>query len=116
MKHHNYFVYITTNPNRNALYVGVTNFLEQRLIEHYLNKGKARSFAGKYYCYNLIYYERHTYIINAIAREKQIKRWSRNKKMDLIKIENPKLEFLNWTIMQWVPNENWVSRSASNNK
>ena len=115
MNHHNYFVYIITNPNRTALYVGVTNFLEQRLIEHYLNKGKARSFAGKYYCYNLIYYERHTYINNAIAREKQIKRWSRNKKMDLIKIENPKLAFLNWTIMQWVPNENWVSRTTSNN-
>ena len=110
MKHHNYFVYITTNPNKNALYVGVTNSLEQRLIEHYLNRQNGRSFAGKYYCYNLVFFERHTYINNAIAREKQIKRWGRDKKMDLIKIENPKLDILNHTIMEWVPNENWACR------
>ena len=111
MKQHNYFVYIITNSNRTALYIGVTNFLEQRLIEHYLNKGNSTSFAGKYYCYNLVFYERHTYINNAIAREKQIKKWSRNKKMDLIKIENPKLDILNHTIMEWNPNANWSKRS-----
>ena len=110
MKQHNCFVYITTNPNKNVLYVGVTNSLEQRLIEHYLNKGNAASFAGKYFCYNLLFYERHTYINDAIAREKQIKRWSREKKMYLITIENPKLEFLNHSIMEWKPNKDWTSR------
>ena len=39
MKHHNYFVYITTNPSRKVLYTGMTNDLEQRIIEHYLNRG-----------------------------------------------------------------------------
>ena len=112
MKNRNYFVYITTNPNKNALYVGVTNSLEQRLIEHYLNRGNSASFAGKYYCYNLVFYERHTYINNAIAREKQIKRWGREKKMNLITIENPKLDFLNHSIMEWKPNDDWTSRFA----
>jgi putative endonuclease len=110
MKQHNYYVYITTNPSKDVLYIGVTNFFEQRLIEHYLNRGNTTTFAGKYYCYNLLYYERHTWINNAIAREKQLKRWSRKKKLRLIKIENPNLNFLNDVIMEWMPNENWISR------
>jgi putative endonuclease len=110
MKQHNYFVYITTNPSKEVLYIGVTNFLQQRLIEHYLNKGKNNSFAGKYYCYNLLYFEKHTWIINAISREKQFKRWSRKKKIKLIMIENPDLKFLNDTIMEWKPAIDWKSR------
>ena len=110
MKQHNYFVYITTNFSKTVLYVGVTNSLEQRLIEHYLNRGNKNAFAGKYYCYNLLFYERHEYITNAIAREKQIKRWNREKKLNLITIENPKLKFLNHSIMEWNPNEEWTIR------
>jgi len=52
-----YYVYITTNPNRSTIYVGVTNDLCQRLEEHYKSRGDRRHFASKYYCYNLIYYE-----------------------------------------------------------
>ena len=69
-KQHHYYVYIVTNPERTVLYTGVTNNLSQRLTEHWANKGQPKTFAGKYYCYNLIYYEYFTYINNAIAREK----------------------------------------------
>ena len=52
-----FHVYITTSPNKTAYYVVLTNDLEYRIIEHYLNRGNAETFAGKYYCYNLVYYE-----------------------------------------------------------
>ena len=72
-KKYQYYIYIVTNPERTVLYTGVTNNLSQRLIEHWVNKGNSKTFAGKYYCYNLIYYEDFQYINNAIAREKEIK-------------------------------------------
>ena len=74
MKSHNYFVYITTNPKRSTLYVGMTNDLQRRLQEHFMNSGDAATFAGRYYCYNFIYFERHTQIEHAIEREKEIKK------------------------------------------
>ena len=74
MKQHNYYIYITTNPALTVLYTGVTNNLEVRICEHYVNRGKENSFAGKFHCYNLIYYEHFTDINFAIAREKEIKK------------------------------------------
>ena len=103
MKHHNYFVYITTNPGKTVLYIGVTNNLEQRLIKHYLNRGKKETFAGKYYCYNLLHYERYQFIQHAIAREKELKGWTRKKKEELIGNENAEWKFLNKEIMDWPP-------------
>lgn len=57
MKQHNYFVYITSNPTKTVLYVGLTNDLKVRLQQHKENRGKSETFAGKYYCYKLLYYE-----------------------------------------------------------
>ncbi|EJF08241.1 GIY-YIG nuclease family protein [Pontibacter sp. BAB1700] len=94
MKSHNYFVYITTNPGKTVLYVGVTNDLVYRLDQHKENRGKPETFAGRYFCYKLVYYERYTYVQHAIDREKELKSWSREKKMNLIKSENPYLRFL----------------------
>lgn len=54
-------------------YIQATNNLPQRLIEHWVNRGNPKTFAGKYYCYNLIYYEYFPYIKSAIMREKEIK-------------------------------------------
>jgi putative endonuclease len=99
MKHHNYFVYITTNPEKTTLYIGVTNDLDRRMTEHFNNRGNEQTFAGKYYCYNLIYYERHGYIQDAIEREKAIKKWRREKKNALIESLNPTWQFLNAEIM-----------------
>jgi putative endonuclease len=91
----NYFVYITSNTTRSTFYIGVTNDLVRRLDEHYQNSGDKKTFAGRYYCYTLIYYERFTSPEDAIAREKQLKNWSRSKKEALIKRQNPLLKSLN---------------------
>ena len=101
-----FYVYIITNPGRTVIYTGVTNNLYRRLIEHWENKGSLKSFTGKYYCYNLIYYEIFDSILNAIAREKEIKGWRRQKKIDLIKTMNTGWAFLNKDICgEWPPKD-----------
>ncbi len=77
------------------LYIGVTNDLRRRLFEHKENKGNVKSFTGKYLCYNLVYYEHFADIQNAIDREKQIKKYRREKKDALIHQFNPEWRFLN---------------------
>ena len=102
----NYYVYIITNTLKTVLYIGVTNNLPQRIIEHYLNKGKTETFAGRYNCHQLIYYEFFKYVNEAIAREKELKKWSRQKKQDLITVFNPKWDNLNHTLFdEWPPRE-----------
>ena len=95
MKQHNYFVYIVTNHAKSVLYIGVTNDIGRRVNEHFENRGKAKTFAGRYHCYNLVYYERFSNIDHAIAREKELKDWNRKKKEALINSINPKWNFLN---------------------
>ena len=90
----NYYVYITTNPGKTVLYTGVTNDLKRRLLEHYKNKGNSKLFAGRYYCYKLIYYEHYPDIRQAIFREKEIKNMNRKKKDELISAKNTKLNFI----------------------
>ncbi len=90
-----YFTYITTNPARSVLYVGMTNDLADRMLKHYQNRGQKKTFAGRYYCYILIYYEEFRRPIHAIEREKQLKRWSRAKKEALINSINPGWHSLN---------------------
>jgi putative endonuclease len=84
-----YYVYITTNPARTVLYIGVTNNLARRMSEHRANRNHKLKFAGKYFCYNLIYYEEFYDIRKAISREKEIKKWRREKKENLINTMNP---------------------------
>ena len=97
------FVYIATNPQKTVLYTGVTNDLAQRLVEHYINRGDKNTFAGRYYCYNLLFFEEHTRPADAIAREKEIKDWTRSKKEELISSVNDTWEILNTDIMDWPP-------------
>jgi len=99
MKNYNYYVYITTNPKKTTLYIGVTNNLPRRLEEHFKVRGKKSSFVGRYHCYNLIYFERYENIDDAIKREKEIKKWRREKKEILIKNLNPEWKFLNEEVM-----------------
>ena len=96
-------VYIVTNPGKTVLYTGVTNDLGQRLVEHYSERGRKDSFAGRYYCYNLLYYETYDNPDDAIFREKQIKDLSRSGKEQLIAEMNPNWEFLNSQILDWPP-------------
>ena len=91
-----YYTYITTNPGKTTLYIGITNDLHRRLKEHYDNRGKQSTYSGRYYCYKLIYYEYYKTAYEAICREKQIKKWRRSKKEDLINRVNPEWRFLNY--------------------
>jgi len=105
-----FHVYITTNPRFTVLYTGMTNDLESRLIEHYLERGNRSKFAGRYHCYNLLYYEPHDSPDGAIQREKEIKGWVRRKKIELIKSYNLDMKFLNSEITIWPPEEGMTKR------
>jgi putative endonuclease len=94
MRRHEYFVYILTNIHRTVLYTGVTNDLPRRLAQHQDNH-QPHSFTHQYNCHYLLYYEMHPYVLNAIAREKEIKGWRREKKEQLINEFNPEWRFLN---------------------
>jgi len=88
MSHQNYFVYILTNDDRHTvLYISVTNELERRANEHSLGRGSA--FARQYNTHKVIYFEAYPDPQSAIAREKQLKNWSRQKKEALIAQTNP---------------------------
>ncbi len=93
---HNYYVYILTNVQKTVLYIGVTNSLENRIAQHKADAlGDRKTFAGKYNCYYLVHMEHFKYIANAIAREKELKGWTRAKKEALIGELNPEFKFLN---------------------
>ncbi len=112
MKFSRYIVYIITNKTKTVLYTGITNNLPQRLTEHYLEQGILKTFAGRYNCYNLLYYEVFPGAADAIHREKEIKDWSRNKKNLLIETENPNWEFINSKIMEWPPDKDAFKRDS----
>lgn len=83
---HCYYVYILTNKANTVLYIGVTSDIEQRVWQH---KQKVfQGFTSKYNCDKLVYFEEFQWIHDAIAREKQLKAGSRQKKIDLIVKEN----------------------------
>ena len=81
-----YFVYILANRRRGTLYVGVTNDLVRRVFEH--RTGAVPGFTKKYQVHQLVYYETHDDIREAIVREKRMKRWARAWKIDLIEKQN----------------------------
>ena len=83
-----YYVYLLTSYNNRVMYVGVTNDLRRRVYEH---KTKAvKGFTKKYNVNKLVYYEQTTDILTAIAREKEIKKWRREKKNALVIQLNPR--------------------------
>jgi len=79
-------------------YVGVTNDLYRRVNEH--RKKTNNCFTSRYNITKLIYYEAYDTPYDAITREKQIKKWRREKKLWLIKEENPSLQDISWQIME----------------
>jgi putative endonuclease len=82
-----YYVYILTNKSNNVLYIGVTNDLIRRIFEH---KNKLlEGFTKKYNLRKLVYYEATNDIESAINREKQLKNWHRDWKINLIDQFNP---------------------------
>ena len=81
------WIYILTNYTNRVLYTGVTNDITRRTFEHRLKTDSG--FAEKYNAYKLVYVEETNSTEEAIAREKQIKGWSRQKKIALIELLNP---------------------------
>lgn len=108
----NYSVYILTNYTKTVLYIGVTNNLEQRLIEYYIdsNNPLSNKFTAKYKAIYLVYYESYNYVNVAIAREKEIKKWRREKKNNLIDTMNPNRNFLNEEVLEEWPPQNLYHR------
>ncbi len=93
-------VYILTNVNRTVLYIGVTSDLIFRLKEHQ-EKVYPKSFTAKYNAIICVYYELFSHIEEAIAREKEIKKWRREKKDQLINSVNPSWKSFNDEIAEW---------------
>lgn len=94
-----YFVYILANKSGQT-YIGVTNSLERRIWEHKTHQN--RGFASKYKMHSLVLIEAFPNIDDAIAREKQLKKWSREKKVWLIERENPGWVDLSIEMFHWV--------------
>lgn len=93
-------IYIMTNHQRSTLYIGVTSDLQNRLYEHQ-TKVYPTSFTAKYELIFCVYYEVFTTIDEAIAREKQLKRWNRAKKEMLINQINKEWKDLSSEILEW---------------
>ena len=82
-----YYVYILTNPSQHPFYTGITNNMYRRMSEHldFLND----SYTARYHLTRLVYYEEFGNVREAIRREKEIKTWSRAKKIALVNTKNP---------------------------
>ena len=87
MKKKSFYVYILTNKSNKVLYIGITNNLSRRVYEH--KQKFVKGFTSKYKVDKLVYYEVFNNPYNAISREKQLKDWLRDKKIELINSFNP---------------------------
>ena len=96
----NYYIYILASKRNGTLYIGVTNNLEKRIYEH--KNGLVEGFTSKYAIHKLVYFETTDDINSAILREKQLKKWDRKWKLELIERRNP-----NWIDLSntWIPDQ-----------
>jgi putative endonuclease len=85
---YDFWVYIMTNQHESVLYLGMTNSLSRRASQH--ERGEIAGFTLTYRCKKLVYYEHYRHVQDAIARETQLKKWSRAKKVALINVMNPR--------------------------
>jgi len=86
-----YFIYIIMNKRNTVLYIGVTSDLCGRIYDHKVKRYGKKSFSGRYNINKLVYYEDYSDPYTAICREKQLKGWTRKKKLQLIGQLNPLL-------------------------
>ena len=93
-----YYVYILASKRNGTLYIGVTNDLTRRMYEH--KNGVIEGFTKKYDVHLLVYFEQTTDIQSAIQKEKQLKKWNRKWKLDLIEESNPTWKDLS---IDWIP-------------
>jgi len=94
-------VYIITNQPRGTLYIGVTSQFIVRIGQH--RDGAFEGFSKRYGLKRLVWYERHSSMTAAIQREKSLKRWRREWKVNLIEQDNPNWDDLYRQIMEWTP-------------
>ena len=92
-------VYVLTNSRRTVFYVGVTQNLPRRIEEH--SQGQGSLFTSKYKLKQLVYFEGFEWIQDAVHREKQLKKWHRSWKVDLISNFNPKWQDLTHEVLFW---------------
>jgi len=90
-REYNFYVYILSSRSR-TLYIGVTNDLRARVLQH--RENQTGSFTAKYKIHRLVYFEHFRYVRDAIAREKELKDWNRAKKIALIARKNATWEDL----------------------
>jgi putative endonuclease len=88
LKEHRYWVYIITSSSLSAMYIGVTNDLGKRVVEH--RSGVSSEFVKKYKVTKLVHAEEFELIEEAIAREKQLEGWKRIHKNELVRATNPR--------------------------
>lgn len=100
-----YYVYVLASKRNGTLYIGVTNNLERRVYEHKHNIVKG--FTAKYNVHQLVYYEQTSDIAAAIEREKQLKKWNRQWKLELIEAINPDWEDLS---KRWIPDSSGMTK------
>ncbi len=102
-----FYVYILASRSRN-LYIGVTNNLAARVLQH--QELRPNTYTAKYKITRLVYFERSAYVLNAIAREKELKDWNRQKKIDLIEQDN-----LSWADLseEWLASEENTETDSS---
>ena len=103
------YVYILSNKYRTTFYIGVTSQIKRRILEH--KNGEGSEFTSKYNLTDLVYYEKIEGMDECIAREKQLKNWHRDWKINLIEVDNTKMVDLarDWYIMK---DGVWLVRSS----
>lgn len=104
MKEYNFYVYIMASISR-VLYIGLTNNLARRVQEH--KQGLIKGFSSKYKTHRLVYFEHTSDISIAIEREKQLKKWRREKKLNLIEKDNIKWIDLSEELLDFSTRSAW---------
>jgi len=97
-KEYHYYIYVLTNYTKQVFYIGFTNDIIRRIIEHKNNLGS--DFTRKYNLKYLIYFEECNDVYVGMEREKEIKKWRREKKINLIKTVNPNLNDISNKLFQ----------------
>ena len=100
MRKHKYYVYILVSEKYGAIYIGVTNDIARRVLEH--KNGLVEGYTKKHGIKRLVYVEAFDYVDQAIQREKQLKKWKREWKIDLIVNANPDWKDLYEDIQSWI--------------
>lgn len=93
-----YYVFISTDLDKEVLNIGTTNDLKKRLADLKEHSGTSKTFAHRFECYNLLYTEQFRFVLKAIAREEELKSLTKEEKRAFINKHNPNWEFKNESI------------------